>query len=297
VKIPFYVLDVFTDRPLTGNQLAVVTDAAELSDDLLLPIAREFNLSETVFVYPPENREHAARVRIFTPSRELPFAGHPTVGCAVLLATIRGLEAESSVKLEQRVGLVPVAVTRNAGSVPFARFSVAKLPEKIATGASRAIAAAALSISAGDIVESGPGPGVYTCGVPFLFVELRSRNAIARCAADMGAWQQFGTELEGIFVYTREGGRNATTFRARTFAPGLAVPEDPATGSAVAALAGYLNERQLLTDGVHKWRVEQGYEMERPSILELECDVAGGAIRSVRVGGNAVIVSKGELTL
>jgi trans-2,3-dihydro-3-hydroxyanthranilate isomerase len=297
VNIPFYVLDVFTDRPLTGNQLAVVTDAAALPDELLLPIAREFNLSETVFVYPPEDENHTARVRIFTPARELPFAGHPTVGCAVLLASIRDLGAEASVKLEQRVGLVPVEVSRENGRAPFAQFSVAKLPEKVPTRASRALAAAALSISAGDIVESGPGPGVYTCGVPFLFVELRNRDAVTRCTADLNAWQQFGSELEGIFTYTREGGRNASTFRARTFAPGLAVPEDPATGSAVAALAGYLNERQRQADGTQRWRVEQGYEMERPSILELECDVAGGAIQAVRVGGNAVIVSRGELTI
>lgn len=295
MNVPFYTLDVFTDRVFTGNPLAVVTDAAALPEERLLPVAREFNLSETAFVYPPSRAENAARVRIFTPARELPFAGHPTVGTAILLATLRDL-ADGEVRLEQGVGLVPVQV-RRADETPFAQLAVARLPERIKSPATRAMVASALRISAGDIVERGPDPAVYTCGVPFLFVELRGRGALAHCEPDPVAWREFGSELEGIFAYARDPERPGSALRARVFAPTLSVPEDPATGSGCAALAGYLHQRDLLPAGTHRWRIEQGFEMGRPSILDLECDVTREGISAVRVGGNAVIVSRGELLL
>jgi trans-2,3-dihydro-3-hydroxyanthranilate isomerase len=295
VKAPFYTLDVFTDQAFTGNPLAVVTEAQGIPEDQLLAIAKEFNLSETAFVYPASDPANAARVRIFTPARELPFAGHPTVGTAVLLSTIREMQ-DGEVRLEQAVGLVPVQV-RRTGATPFAQLAVAKLPERIKSPATRAMIASALRISAGDIVERGPDPAVYTCGVPFLFAELRDRSALARCKPDPVAWQEFGKELEGIFVYSRDPERSGSALRARVFAPALLVPEDAATGSGCAALAGYLYQRDLLRSGTHRWRVEQGFEMGRPSILDLECDVERDSITAVRVGGNAVIVSCGELLL
>jgi trans-2,3-dihydro-3-hydroxyanthranilate isomerase len=295
VNVPFYTLDVFTDRAFTGNPLAVVTDAQAIPEERLLSIAKEFNLSETAFVYPPAASGNTARVRIFTPARELPFAGHPTVGTAVLLATVREI-GDGEVRLEEGVGVVAVQV-RRAGASPFAQFAVAKQPERIKSPATRAMVASALRISAGDIVERGPDPAVYSCGVPFLFVELRSLSALGRCQPDPVAWQEFGKELEGIFAYTRDTGAGGSAFRARVFAPELSVPEDAATGSGVAALAGYVHQRDLLRPGTHRWRVEQGVEMGRPSILDLECDVSRDGITAVRVGGNAVIVSRGELML
>ncbi|CAN5169374.1 PhzF family phenazine biosynthesis protein [soil metagenome] len=302
MNVPFYTLDVFADRAFAGNPLAVVTDAAGVPEERLLQLAREFNLSETVFVYPPADPAHTARVRIFTPAQELPFAGHPTVGTAVLLATLRGLfdsDGETLVTLEEGVGLVPVRV-RRSGSATFAQLSVAKLPELVAAGPSRAELARALCVSEADVAQVRPGPAVYSCGVPFLFVELVDRRALAACRLDGSAWEQL-VKLhrlpEEVFVFAADPELPDSDFRARMFAPGIAVPEDPATGSAVAAFAGQLHARSRLYDGTHTWRVEQGFEMGRPSILDLECDVSGGEIAAVRVGGNAVIVSRGELIL
>lgn len=313
MRVPFHSLDVFTDRPLAGNPLAVVTEAEGVPEALLQQIAREFNLSETVFVYPPADPSHTAKVRIFTPAQELPFAGHPTVGTAVLLATLRGglgpgietrrdsgdATADTLITLEEGVGVVPVRV-RPGESAMFAQLSVAKLPELVAAGPSRAELARVLGIAESDVARVRPGPAVYSCGVPFLFVELVDRRAVAACRLDGSAWEQL-VKLhrlpEEVFVFAADAELPDSDFRARMFAPGISVPEDPATGSAVASFAGQLHARSRLYDGTHTWRVEQGFEMGRPSILDLECDVAGGEISAVRVGGNAVIVSRGELIL
>lgn len=302
MNVPFYTLDVFTDRAFAGNPLAVITEANGVPEARLARIAREFNLSETVFVYPPAEAAHTARVRIFTPAQELPFAGHPTVGTAVLLATLRGLDVsagETLITLEEGVGLVPVRVRRGEQAT-FAQLSVAKLPELIAAGPSRGELARALGITESDVAQVRPGPAVYSCGVPFLYVELVDRRAVAGCRLDGSAWEQLVKVHrlpEEVFVFAADPELPDSDFRARMFAPGISVPEDPATGSAVAALAGQLHARSRLYDGTHAWRVEQGFEMGRPSILDLECDVTGGEIAAVRVGGNAVIVSRGELLL
>ncbi|HUF66196.1 MAG TPA: PhzF family phenazine biosynthesis protein [Gemmatimonadaceae bacterium] len=302
MNVSFYTLDVFTDRAFAGNPLAVITEADGVPEARLAQIAREFNLSETVFVYPPADAAHTARVRIFTPAQELPFAGHPTVGTAVLLATLRGLDdstGETLITLEEGVGLVPVRVRRGERAT-FAQLSVVKLPELIAAGPSRGELARALGIAEQDVAQVRPGPAVYSCGVPFLYVELVDRRAVAACRLDGSAWEQL-VKLhrlpEEVFVFAADPELPDSDFRARMFAPGIAVPEDPATGSAVASLAGQLHARSRLYDGTHAWRVEQGFEMGRPSILDLECDVKGGEIAAVRVGGNAVIVSRGELLL
>jgi trans-2,3-dihydro-3-hydroxyanthranilate isomerase len=308
---PFYTLDVFTDRAFAGNPLAVITDAAGVPEERLPQIAREFNLSETVFVYPPDDPSNTAKVRIFTPGQELQFAGHPTVGTAVLLTTLRngsGPQAESRgadstgetvITLEEGVGPIRVRV-RRGDKVMFAQLSVAKLPELLGSGPSRGELARALSIPEVDVAQVRPGPVVYSCGVPFLFVELVDRRAVAACRLDGSAWEQLVRVHrlpEELFVFAADPELPDSDFRARMFAPGISVPEDPATGSAVAAFAGQLHARSRLYDGTHAWRVEQGFEMGRPSILDLECEVKGGEIAGVRVGGHAVIVSRGELIL
>lgn len=301
MRATFYTLDVFTDRRFTGNPLAVIPDASGIPEERLLDVAREFNLSETVFVYPAADPAHAARLRIFTPARELPFAGHPTIGTAILLATLRGnATGEQILVLEEGVGPVPVRVGTTADGASFAQLSVARMPERLAMAVSRRDLARVLSVSEDEIVDRAPGPAVFTCGVPFLFVEVSDRSALGRVKLDPASWdaaRSGSRDVEGIFIFTSDATGPGAAFRARMLAPGLSVPEDPATGSAVAAMAGHLFERDAPGDGTHRWRIEQGFEMGRPSILDLEYDVRRGGITAVRVGGSAVIMSQGELVL
>lgn len=301
MKHRFHTLDVFTDTPLAGNQLAVFPDAESLPDGSLQAIAREFNLSETVFVYPPSDPLNTARVRIFTPATELPFAGHPTIGTAILLAALGRASrsgGDARVILEEGVGAVPVKV-RFSGTVPtWAQLTAARLPEGGPPPPNSLELAEAISL---EPVHLDPelAPAAFSCGVPFLFVPVRDREALAAADPDLGAWRTSLGDYwaPDLFLFTRDVELPGSDFRARMFAPLLGVPEDPATGSAVAALAGYLAATERLGDGRHSWRIEQGFDMGRPSILELESDVRDGIVYTVRVGGNAVIVSEGELSL
>ncbi|MEX1186510.1 MAG: PhzF family phenazine biosynthesis protein [Gemmatimonadaceae bacterium] len=301
MKHRFFTLDVFTDTPLAGNQLAVFPDAESIPDDRLQAIAREFNLSETVFVYPPGDSLNTARVRIFTPAVELPFAGHPTIGTAILLAALQRVArrgGKARVVLEEGVGAVPVEV-RFSGAVPtWAQLTTARLPEGGAPAPGAVELAEAISLEPVHL-DSEMESAAFSCGVPYLFVPLRNRASLAAANPDLGAWREALGDYwaPDLFLFTRDAELPGSDFRARMFAPLLGVPEDPATGSAVAAFAGYLAASERLSDGRHNWRIEQGFEMGRPSILELECDVRGGIVYTVRVGGNAVIVSQGEFSL
>jgi trans-2,3-dihydro-3-hydroxyanthranilate isomerase len=290
---------VFTDTPLEGNPLAVIPDATRVAEDLLLPIAREFNLSETVFVYPPHDPINTARVRIFTPARELPFAGHPTIGTAVLLAGLRRARRRGRVArviLEEGVGAVPVDVHFSGRKPTSAQFTAAQLPKKGPSPPSIVEIASAVSLEPSHLAQ-GMKPAAFSCGVPYLFVPLRDRQALAAARVDHDAWRTVISKYwaPDVFLFTRDAELRGSHFRARMFAPDFGVGEDPATGSAVAALAGYLASVEELRDGRHNWRIEQGFEMGRPSILELESDVRDGIVYTVRVGGNAVVVGEGEL--
>lgn len=298
-KHRFFTLDVFTEVRFAGNQLAVFPDAEGIPENRLQAIAREFNLSETVFVYPAADPANTARVRIFTPATELPFAGHPTIGTAILLAALRREKrrgGKARVILEEGVGAVPVEV-RFSGSVPtWAQLTVARLPEGGPPPPSAVELTAAISLTPADL-DPELQPAAFSCGVPFLFVSLRDRVALASAAPDTSAWR---TALGGywapdMFLFTRDRELSGSDIRARMFAPLLGITEDPATGGAVAALAGYLAANTRLTDGRHNWRIEQGFEMGRPSILELESDVRDGVVYTVRVGGSAVVVSEGAM--
>lgn len=301
-RVKFFTLDVFTGERFAGNPLAVIPDARPIPEKRLLAIAREFNLSETVFVYPPRDPRNTARVRIFTPARELPFAGHPTIGTAVLLASlgrVRQRGGKARVVLEEGVGAIPVELRyAGAGRTPrYGKFTTAQLPQPGPPAPPARELADALSIEPSHLADAIPR--AFSCGVPFLFVQLKNRRAVAASHIDIGAWE---THLSSywapeIFVFSTGGKLAGSDFHARMFAPGLSIGEDPATGSAVAAFAGYLAARERLTDGAHRWRIEQGFEMGRPSLLELECDVRRGKLAAVRVGGAAVIVSEGELRL
>ena len=312
----YVTADVFTGRQFGGNPLAVVLDGRGLSAELMLAVTREFNYSETTFVLPPE-RGGAARVRIFTPGGEVPFAGHPTVGTAHVLFATGALAAEAdeaTVVLEEAVGDVPVRVRfagapSDAGAGPvlggrepaFAELTAAAAPtERDAPGA--ALLAAALSLDPADLLGGDYAPRVASCGLPFTLVAVRDRAAVGRARVRADAWErafpaaEWGRGVsEGLLVFAMDGER--ADARARVFVPELAVPEDPATGSACAALGGYLARRTPRADGRLAWTVEQGVEMGRPSLLHVSADKRAGEVAAVRVGGESVVVSEGTLYL
>ena len=298
----YLTADVFTDTPFSGNQLAVFPDARGIPEHRLLDVTREFNFSETTFVYPPEDPAHTRRVRIFTPGGEVPFAGHPTVGTAHVLAAIGDIALGGDVTrvvFEEGVGPVPVAIRASTGVPVSAQLSVAKLPETGPLAASLDAIAATLGLHVSDLVGDDWSPQTLSCGLPYLFVPVRDMAAVAKARIRMDTWDVTlkGTWASEVFVFARGGERAGTAFRARMFAPGLSVPEDPATGSANAALAGYLAARDPRRDGLLAWRVEQGFEMGRPSIIDVEADVAGGHVTAVRVGGASVLVAEGTMAI
>jgi len=298
----YLTADVFTSQPFGGNQLAVFPDARGIPEHRLLDVTREFNYSETTFVFPPDDPAHTRRVRIFTPGGEVPFAGHPTVGTAHVLAAIGDVPLTgplTRIVLEEKVGPIPVAIRATNGHPDFAQLSVAKLPELGPPPPPLPAIAAALALQPDDLLGGDWSPQALSCGLPFLFVPLRDRAAVARARVKLDEWERTlaGAWAPELFVFAREGERAGSDLHARMFAPGISVPEDPATGSANAALAGYLAARDPRRDGTLAWRVEQGFEMGRPSILEVEADVTGGAVTAVRVGGASVLVCEGTMEI
>jgi trans-2,3-dihydro-3-hydroxyanthranilate isomerase len=292
MKLPFTTYDVFTTRRFGGNPLAIVEEADVLSDQQMQTVAREFNLSETIFVRKPKDPANTASVRIFLPRAEIPFAGHPTVGCAIHLAQKKykeGCAFETTITLEEVAGLVPVKVSR-IGDVPRAQFSAPILPFAV-DGPLPSVedTARALALEPGDIGFGGHGLRLLQAGARFFFVPLNSRAALAKAKVVAQCWPGMA------YVYTRGGDHPETSFRARMFAPEEGIPEDPATGAATAIFAAQLLTGEALTDGTHRFRLEQGYEMGRPSDLWLEADVAGAKLTAVRVAGEAVQITSGVL--
>src|SRR5215213_2291813 len=294
----FVTLDVFTRQPLAGNPLAVVLDAEGLDSGRMQAIAREFNLSETVFVLPPDDSRHRARLRIFTPARELPFAGHPTVGTAVVLALQAGVTGAAAFGLEENVGTVSCVVEVEGGGTGYARFRVPRLPAVWGESPDNAAVAWALGLDPQDVSFDQHIPGRHSAGVPFHFVPVRSLAAIARARPNADAFVQvFGGDHPAAYVYTRQTMHADRHFHARMFAPHLGIGEDPATGAAVAGFAGVLMQCEPLGDGEHSFVVEQGYEMGRPSEIDLQIVIRDGALASTEIGGGAVVVSEGILRL
>jgi trans-2,3-dihydro-3-hydroxyanthranilate isomerase len=291
----FYTLDVFTDTAFGGNPLAVVLDADDLSGERMQTIAAEFNLSETVFVLKPAKAgRNRRRLRIFTPQAELPFAGHPTVGASYLLAKLSLVESSAAAPvmvLEEGVGDMPVEVRFGNGAAESTRMSVPRMPERGPEPPSRAQLAAMLSLAEADLL---PGHAAYSCGVPFLFLPVRDRAAIARIKLRTDLWEKLlsGWWAKSVFPFTTDTVAQDAQVHARMFAPAMGVAEDPATGSAASALAGLLHDQDP-RDGARRWLIEQGFEMGRPSLIELEADAVGGRVTAVRVGGRSVLMSEG----
>jgi trans-2,3-dihydro-3-hydroxyanthranilate isomerase len=299
MQLSYHVLDVFTDRRLAGNPVAVVLEADALEEARMQAIAREFNLAETVFILKPENPAHTARVRIFTPMTELPFAGHPTVGTGVLLAQLRSpapaRRGDALVVLEEGIGIVRVGVRMAAGAAAFAEFDAPKLPT--GSGAAPAVdrLAAALCLIPSEIGFENHRPTRYSAGNPFTFVPVASLDAITKARVAAAEWEAAIQGSTGAFLYCRQTLHTTSAFHARMFAPQLGIPEDPATGSAAAAFAGVVHRFDEVPDGAHKRIIEQGFEMGRPSLITLSLVVEGGRLTGARIGGHAVRVAEGKI--
>lgn len=302
MRYRFYTADVFTDRIFGGNPLAVFPNAAGLSTEQMQRVTREFNLSETVFVLPPETTSGTRRLRIFTPAKELPFAGHPTVGTAYVLAAIGEIPLTgetTEIVFEEGVGPVPVTLVATAGTVNFSQLAAAKLPEFGPEPPPLESIAAMLSLEPAEVRADVFAPQAVSCGLPFLFVPLRDRATLAKASLNFAQWQAtlanyWATEIY-LFAATPE--LPEVDFRARMFAPAIGIAEDPATGSAATAFAGYLGSREAQETGCLQWCVEQGVEMGRPSLLQVEADKQAGEIVAIRVGGQSVLVSQGEMEI
>jgi trans-2,3-dihydro-3-hydroxyanthranilate isomerase len=287
----FVTLDVFTDRRFAGNPLAVVLDAEHLDTADMQAIAQEFNHPETVFVSAASDPAHRARIRIFTPRRELPFAGHPTVGTAVLLGLRDGGVLDRDIVLEEEIGAVRCTLETSVNGGGRARFTIPQLPAETGPVPDDAIIAAALGLAPTEIGELRPAR--WSAGMPFTFVPITSRAAVERCRPDLASFDSAFGAGGAAYVVCRQTVEPGHSFHARMFAPGMGVPEDPATGSAAAAFAGLLASH--LPDGTHAVAIEQGYEMGRPSLIRLVAVVEAGRVRSASIGGDAVVVTEGTI--
>ncbi len=311
MDLPFYTLDVFSDTTFGGNPLGVFPDAAHLPTDLMQRIALEMNLSETVFLGPPESGG-TARVRIFTPGREVPFAGHPTVGTGVFLANRSGPPEEigaggsgtTSLVLEENIGPVPVQVRYESGVATSAEFETAILPEHRPNPHPLEDVAALISLSPDDLGAIGPGGrelGVeqVSCGLEYFIIPVRSIDAARRSFLDLGLWRSMLADAwaHHVYVVAMDGEGDSVDVHVRMYAPGSGVPEDPATGSAAAALGGYLSAADGREEANLSWVVEQGIEMGRPSLIRVGAERRGGKTARVTVGGAAVPVSQGTMTV
>lgn len=297
MKKNYVVADVFTDTPFSGNPVAVVLDAQGITAEQMQHIAAEFGYSETTFVLPPEKASHTARVRIFTPSREIPFAGHPNVGTAFVLANDAAQNHRSlpeTLLFEEIAGVVPVRLLKDAGTVIGAELRV---PEALScrSHVSPEAVAACLSLEPEDIATHNHRPLVASVGLPFLVVELVSREALRRCIPNLQGFRAI-LPLDGavsVYAYTPEMGPDETgDLQARMFTPRMT--EDPATGSATAAVTALL--AQLAHQSTLSLQVNQGVDMGRASQLYSHYD-ASGESSVVRVGGQCVKVMEGTFIL
>ncbi|MFQ6553153.1 PhzF family phenazine biosynthesis protein [Aestuariibius insulae] len=283
MDLSYHIYDVFTKTPFSGNPLAIVTEADALTTAQMQTIAREFNLSETIFVMAPRDPANSAHVRIFFPTTEIPFAGHPTIGCALHLAAQSGA---SEIRLEEEAGLVPVTI--NDGRAEF----TAPIPPRLTDAkVDRSLLAQALDLAPVDLASTTPRVG--TGGPAFLFTQLSGPDALARARPIEPHWSALMTEcgIDSGYLYITEAGG----YRARMFSPTAGIPEDPATGSASAILMAHLLETTGLPEGESRFQLRQGIEMGRPSQIDVTARVTGKDLVSVRVAGHAVPIATGAI--
>ena len=302
-SLKFYQADVFTGQPFGGNPVAVFPDAEGLTDDQLQRIAREMNLSETVFVFPPTDPAAAARLRIFTPTQEIPFAGHPVLGTFYVLAHLKRISIQDGitrVMQECNIGLYPIEVHADQGSVMRVVMAQPK-PEfldPIVAIDELYLIAAALGIPKHVIADAKWPPQVVSTGLPVLIVPVRTLTAARSITPDASAiikiCERFGAN--GIMVFTTVTVESFASVHARMFAPKIGILEDPATGSAGGALGAYLVHNGVVEVGpTTEILIEQGYEIDRPSRILVQVKSEDDVIQGVTVGGQCVMVVEGEL--
>ena len=294
------MLDVFTNKAGGGNPLAVVENADGLSSNEMLAIANRFGVSETVFLQPPDNPMHNAKLRIFTPTLEVPFAGHPTVGTAILLAWQRygdmDSERDAIVVLEEKAGAIRVGVKLMPDGRSFAEFDAPELPEPGTDLPDAEALSMLLGLTKSELGFENHVPSVYRAGLEFVMVPVYGLDAMSRIELNPTAWRNvLGDGLDSLFVYCRDTLNNGNHFHARVFAPLLGIAEDPATGSAAAAFAGAIDRFDDPREGAHRYLIEQGIEMGRPSQISLELVIDHSKLHAVRIGGHAVATEQGEL--
>ena len=297
-KRAYAVYDVFTDAAYAGNPLAVVFDTAGLDTDAMQKVAAEFNLSETVFVLPARKEHSTARLRIFMPRGELPFAGHPTVGGTVAICERMKANGPLDLVLEEEVGHLKCRY--EPGSVGYAQFDLPVLPKREEPMMSVDAAAAALGIEVSDIGFDTHVLTQWNVGKAYLCVPVKDVNVLERLAFDETLWLSNFPGVDPLvvdcpYIYCRKMEQDKSCIQARMFAPHHGIPEDPATGSAAASLCGALKMFVNLTDGSAKYVIEQGVEMGRPSRIGVEILCQNGAITNAKIGGHAVKVAEGFL--
>ena len=291
MKLNYLLLDVFTSERFKGNPLAVVLKGDGLLDNEMQTIARELNLSETVFLTKPHSERNTAAVRIFTPQVELPFAGHPTVGAAVVLGLQHKLQA---VRIEEQVGLITALVERIDKSTGEARFGLPQLPEVVGEPPSIRSLALALGLEEEDIGSGVYPPAVYSAGVIFYLVPVRSAAVLKRIEPQRLVWKQtFPLGHQSVYVFTQTPEEKDNDFAARMFSPGMGLGEDPGTGSAAAALIGLLARYNGIEDGQQELVLRQGHEMGRPCRISIQVRKAKDKLTHGGIGGHAVIVGEG----
>jgi trans-2,3-dihydro-3-hydroxyanthranilate isomerase len=301
MQVKFVTVDVFTDRQFGGNPLAVIADARGLSTQQMQAIAAEFNLAETTFVLPPEDAAHTAKVRIFTPRAEMPFAGHPNVGTAFVLGRQgechgRPIAGETMV-FEEIAGLVRIELLKQASAIVGARLA-APQPLSVGDAVSCEVVAEACAVAVTDIETRHHQPCIASCGAPFVFAELKDREALAAAQprADAFARHLSRASVNGIHLYVHSG-RDGIDIQSRMFAPLHGVAEDPATGSANVALIGLLAKLQPEPDLRLVKTIAQGFEMGRPSLLDACAEKRQGKVAATFIGGSCVPMMQGVLNL
>lgn len=293
----YVTVDVFTDKVFGGNPLAVVLDAQGLKKPQMQAIATEFNYAETTFILPPRAPEHSAHVRIFTPRTEVPFAGHPNVGTAVVFAREREQEGQGGPPFERLVfeeaaGLIAIRLIRQGNIVVGAEFAA---PEALALGSkvSAGDLAECLSLTAADINLSNHPPQVLSVGLPFLVAEIATRDALRRASPNSKTHERVLPPIGTDAIYCYSRGATPQQLHTRMFSPLDGIVEDPATGSAAAATIALLATLRPERDAEMSWRIEQGVEMGRPSLLKGRTEKCDGTVTAVHIGGFAVQVMSG----
>jgi trans-2,3-dihydro-3-hydroxyanthranilate isomerase len=292
-KLNYYLIDVFTNEQFGGNQLAVFPDGESVPEELMQKIARELNFSETTFVFPPKKSENDFKLRIFTPYKEIPLAGHPTIGSAFALLHNKSISKEKNgIVFEEGVGDIPVSFSKSDKNLiitmkqPLPTWGATIEKDKIAK---------ILSLSTDDILDNTPIQVVST-GIPFLYIPVKDLKSIKNIKLRLDLYEEHlkNFETNNIFVFTTETERPTSFIHSRMFAPGIGISEDPATGSAQGPLGAYLVKYKIAKAG-QTIISEQGFEMGRPSIIYIDIESNNDVISSVKVGGQSVLVGEGSI--